>query len=265
MQPITRRFFNVIGSPYIVAQMRFQGKTALVTGGANGIGAAAAKLFAAEGATVVVADFDETAAQETALAIGGHAVRCDVTSREDVEAAVAAAVEHGGSLDLLVTCAGIIRDNLLFKMTDDDWDSVIDTHLKGTFYAVRAAQSAMVQQKSGKMVLISSTSALGNRGQTNYSTAKAGLQGMTKTLAIELGPYNVNVNCVAPGFIATAMTQQTADRIGVPFEQFMTAVAEQVPLRRVGQPEDVASTIAYLCSEDAGYVSGQVIYVRGGP
>jgi 3-oxoacyl-[acyl-carrier protein] reductase len=244
---------------------RFQGKTALVTGGAKGIGAATAKRLASEGATVVVADFDEAAAQETAQAIGGHAVRCDVTKREEVEAAVEAAAAHSGSLDVLVTCAGIIRDNMLFKMTDDDWDAVIDTHLKGTFHSARAAQKHMVEQRSGKMVLISSTSALGNRGQTNYSTAKAGLQGMTKTLAIELGPYNVNVNCVAPGFIATAMTQQTADRMGVPFDKFREAVAEQVPLRRVGEPEDVAGTIAYLCSDDASYVSGQVIYVRGGP
>jgi 3-oxoacyl-[acyl-carrier protein] reductase len=245
--------------------MRFQGKTALITGGAKGIGAATAKRLAGEGATVVVADFDEASARETAEAIGGHAVRCDVTSREDVEAAVAAAVDAGGSLDVLVTCAGIIRDNLLHKMSDEDWDAVIDTHLKGTFYAARAAQAPMVAQKSGKIVLISSTSALGNRGQTNYSTAKAGLQGMTKTLSIELGPFGVNVNCVAPGFIATAMTQQTADRIGVPFEQFMEMVAEQTPLRRVGQPEDVAGTIAFLCSDEASYISGQVIYVRGGP
>jgi 3-oxoacyl-[acyl-carrier protein] reductase len=244
---------------------RFQGKTVLVTGGARGIGAATATRFAAEGAKVVVADFDAEAARETADAIDGIAVRCDVTKRDEVEHAVEKAVAEGGSLDVLVTCAGIIRDNMLFKMSDEDWDAVIDTHLKGTFFAVRAAQKHMVEQKSGKMVLISSTSALGNRGQTNYSAAKAGLQGMTKTLAIELGPFNVNVNCVAPGFIATAMTQQTADRMGVPFEQFMEAVAGQVPLRRVGQPEDVAGTIAYLCSEDAGYVSGQVIYVAGGP
>ena len=243
---------------------RFEGKTALVTGGANGIGAATAKRLASEGATVVVADFDESAARETAQEIGGHFVRCDVTSREDVEAAVEAAAALG-SLDILVTCAGIIRDNLLFKMTDEDWDAVIDTHLKGTFYSVRAAQKHMVAQQSGKLVLISSTSALGNRGQTNYATAKAGLQGMTKTLAIELGPYNVNVNCVAPGFIATAMTQQTAERIGMPFEDFMAAAAATVPLRRVGRPEDVAGLIAYLCSEDASYVSGQVVYVRGGP
>ncbi len=245
--------------------MRFQGKTALVTGGARGIGAATAARFAAEGATVVVADFDEAAAVETAATFGGHAVRCDVTDKADVEAAVAAAVAAGGALDILVTCAGIIRDNMLFKLSDDEWDAVIDTHLKGSFFAARAAQKHMVEQKSGKIVLISSTSALGNRGQTNYSTAKAGLQGMTKTLAIELGPFNVNVNCVAPGFIATAMTRQTAERMGVPFEQFMEAVAAQTPLRRVGQPEDVAGTIAYLCSDDASYVSGQVIYVAGGP
>jgi 3-oxoacyl-[acyl-carrier protein] reductase len=244
---------------------RFEGKTAVVTGGAKGIGAATARRLASEGATVVVADFDEAAAQRTAQEIGGHAVRCDVTSLEDVEAAIDAAKEHGGSVDVLVTCAGIIRDNLLFRMTDDDWNAVIDTHLKGTFHAVRAAQKHMVEQQSGKMVLISSTSALGNRGQTNYATAKAGLQGMTKTLAIELGPFNVNVNCVAPGFIATDMTRQTAERIGVPFEQFMEHAAKEVPLRRVGQPEDVAATIAFLCSEDAGYVSGQVIYVAGGP
>jgi 3-oxoacyl-[acyl-carrier protein] reductase len=188
-----------------------------------------------------------------------------VTKRDDVEAAAAAAVEHGGTLDILVACAGIIRDNMLFKMTDEDWDAVIDTHLKGSFYAARAAQKHMVEQRGGKIVFISSTSALGNRGQTNYSTAKAGLQGMTKTLAIELGPFNINVNCVAPGFIATAMTRQTADRIGVPFDKYMEAVAAETPLRRVGQPEDVAGTIAYLCSEDASFVSGQVIYIRGGP
>jgi 3-oxoacyl-[acyl-carrier protein] reductase len=245
--------------------MRFDEKTALVTGGANGIGAATAARLAAEGARVVVADYDEEAAAETAAAIGGRAVRCDVTSRADVEAAVAAAVELGGTIDFLVTCAGITRDNLLFKMSDDDFGAVIDTHLRGSFLAAQIAQRHMVEQKSGKIVFISSVSALGNRGQTNYSTAKAGLQGMTKTLAIELGPFNVNVNCVAPGFIVTAMTEQTAERVGVPFEQFKEAAAAQTPLRRVGLPEDVAGTIAFLCSEDASYVSGQVIYVAGGP
>ena len=242
--------------------MRFEGKNAVVTGGARGIGAATAERLASEGARVVVADFDEAGAHETAERIGGGAlgVRCDVTKRDEVEAAVEAA----GGVDILVTCAGIIRDNLLFRMTDDDWDAVIDTHLKGTFYAVQAAQAHMVERKSGKIVTISSTSALGNRGQTNYSAAKAGLQGMTRTWAIELGPFGVNVNCVAPGFIETAMTRQTAERIGVPFEDFMKHAAGAAPLKRAGQPEDVAGTIAFLCSEDASFITGQVIYVSGG-
>jgi 3-oxoacyl-[acyl-carrier protein] reductase len=243
---------------------RFDGASALVTGGAKGIGAATAARLASEGAQVVVADFDEAAANETAERIGGRAVRCDVTSRADVEAAVAAAAE-GGRLDVLVTCAGIIRDNLVHKMTDDDWEAVIGTHLRGTFLAAQTAQAVMTKQGKGAMVLISSTSALGNRGQANYAAAKAGIQGLTKTLAIELGRFDVRVNCVAPGFIATAMTQQTADRIGVAFEDFKQAAAEQVPLKRIGQPEDVAGVIAFLCSDDAAYVTGQVIYVRGGP
>ncbi len=243
---------------------RFEGQTALVTGGAKGIGAATAARLADEGAQVVVADFDEAAATETAERIGGRAVRCDVTSRADVEAAVAAAAESG-RLDVLVTCAGIIRDNLVHKMTDDDWEAVIATHLRGTFLAAQAAQAVMTQQGNGSMVLVSSVSALGNRGQANYSAAKAGIQGMTKTLAIELGRFGVRANCVAPGFIVTAMTQQTAERIGMSFEDFQTTAAEQIPLRRVGQPEDVAGVIAFLCSDDAAYVTGQVIYVSGGP
>jgi 3-oxoacyl-[acyl-carrier protein] reductase len=244
--------------------MRFEGKTALVTGGARGIGAATAERLASEGAHVVVADFDEAAARETAERIGGRAVRCDVTSRADVEAATALAAETG-RLDILVTCAGIIRDNLLHKLSDDDWESVIATHLRGTFLAAQAAQRHMVEQQTGSMVLISSTSALGNRGQANYAAAKAGIQGLAKTLAIELGRFSVRVNCVAPGFIATAMTAQTAERIGVAFEDLQAAAAEQTPLRRVGQPEDVSGVIAFLCSDDAAYVTGQVIYVRGGP
>jgi len=249
----------------MTAADRFTGKTALVTGGARGIGAATAARLAAEGADVVVADFDLAAAEETAAAIGGRAVRCDVTSREEVEAAVAAAVAPAGRLDILVTCAGILRDNLLHKMTDDDWEAVIDTHLRGTFLSVQAAQRHMVEQKSGSIVVISSTSALGNRGQANYSAAKAGIQGLAKTLAIELGPFGITVNCVAPGFIVTAMTEQTAERLGVSFDDLQEFSAGQIPVRRVGQPDDVAGVIAFLCSADAAFVSGQVIYVRGGP
>ena len=244
---------------------RFTGQVALITGGARGIGAATAARLAGEGADVVIADFDLAAAEEAAAAVGGRAVRCDVTSRVDVEAAVAAAVEPHGRLDILVTCAGIIRDNLLHKMSDDDWESVIDTHLKGTFLSVQAAQRYMVEQGRGSMVLISSTSALGNRGQANYSAAKAGIQGLAKTLAFELGRFGITANCVAPGFIATAMTEQTAARIGMSFDDFQEMAAGQTALQRVGQPDDVAGVIAFLCSADAAYVSGQVIYVRGGP
>jgi 3-oxoacyl-[acyl-carrier protein] reductase len=238
---------------------RFDGKVALVTGGGRGIGKATVARFASEGAKVAAADlaFDDD--------VQGLQLTTNVTSREEVEAAVARTVAELGGLDILVTCAGIIRDNLVHKLTDDDWEAVIATHLRGTFLATQAAQAHMTQHGGGKMVLISSVSALGNRGQLNYSAAKAGIQGMTKTLAIELGRFNVNVNCVAPGFVSTAMTQQTADRIGIPFEDFQRLAAEQTPLQRVGEPEDVAGVIAFLCSEDAAYVSGQVIYVAGGP
>ena len=245
--------------------MSFKDKVVLITGGGRGIGAATAQWFAKEGAKVAVSDLDNGPAEEVAKPIRGLAIACDVTNREQVEAMVQRTVSELGRLDVLVCCAGIIRDNLLFKMTDEDWDLVIDTHLKGTFFSARAAQRPMVEQKYGKMVFLSSTSALGNRGQTNYSTAKAGLQGMARTLAIELGPFNINVNAVAPGFIETRMTQQTAQRMGVDFEAFKVGAASQIPLRRVGQPHDVASVIAFLCSDEASFVSGQTIYVRGGP
>ena len=245
--------------------MRFKDRVALVTGGGRGIGAATVELFASEGAKVVVSDMDEAPAREVADPIKGLAIACDVTKREAVESMIDRTVKELGRIDVLVTCAGIIRDNLLFKMSDDDWDAVIDTHLKGTFLCARAAQRHMVEQKYGKMVFLSSTSALGNRGQTNYSAAKAGLQGMARTLAIELGPFNINVNAVAPGFVETRMTRQTAERMGVDYEAFKMGAASQIPLRRVGQPVDIASVIAFLCSDESSFVSGQTVYVRGGP
>jgi 3-oxoacyl-[acyl-carrier protein] reductase len=245
--------------------MKFKDRVALVTGGGRGIGAATARLLAAEGARVAVSDLDEAPAREVASAIGGLGVACDVSDRASVEAMVKRTVAELGRLDILVTCAGIIRDNLIFKMTDEDWDAVIDTHLKGTFLCAQAGQKQMVEQKYGKMVFLSSTSALGNRGQANYSAAKAGLQGMARTLAIELGPFNVNVNTVAPGFVETRMTRATAERMGMDYETFKLGAASQIPLRRVGQPKDIASVIAFLCSDESSFVSGQTIYVRGGP
>jgi 3-oxoacyl-[acyl-carrier protein] reductase len=250
--------------------LRFKDRVAVITGGGRGIGAATARRLADEGAAVVLADLDEGPAREVAAEIEGTrgralAVGCNVTERASVEALFKAAVDKFGQVDILVACAGIIRDNLVHKMTDDDWDGVIDTHLKGTFLAAQAAQGHMVPKKYGKMVFLSSISALGNRGQVNYSTAKAGLQGMARTLALELGRYNINVNAVAPGFVDTRMTELTAERMGVDYESFKTAVASQTPLQRVGTPEDLAGVIAFLCSDDAGYVSGQTLYVRGGP
>jgi 3-oxoacyl-[acyl-carrier protein] reductase len=247
--------------------VRFEGKVALVTGGGRGIGAATSALFASEGACVAVCDMDEAPAQEVAGPLGKSAVAvaCDVTQRDQVEAAVQRAVDAFGRLDILVACAGITRDNLVHKMTDEDWDGVIDTHLKGTFLAAQAAQRVMVPQRHGRMVFLSSTSALGNRGQANYTTAKAGLQGMARTLAIELGPFGITVNAVAPGFIETRMTEATASRMGIDWEDFKKGAAANTPVRRVGQPADVASMIAYFCSEEASFVTGQTIYVRGGP
>ncbi len=249
---------------------RYEGKVAVITGSGRGIGAATAARLASEGAAVVISDMDPRTTEETAQRIAGDGSRAlgvaaDVTDRASVEKLVETTVEKFGRLDVLVCCAGIIRDNLIYKMTDDDWDRVIDTHLKGTFFAAREAQKVMVPQKYGRMVFMSSTSALGNRGQTNYSTAKAGLQGMARTLAIELGRYNITVNAVAPGFIETAMTQQTAERMGMDFEQFKQGAASQIPVQRIGQPEDIAAAVAFLASEEAGFVSGQTLYVRGGP
>ena len=247
--------------------MRFDGKVALVTGGGRGIGAATSELFAREGASVAVCDMDLEPAQEVAGPLGDKAVAvtCDVTQRDQVEAAVQKAVDSFGRLDILVTCAGITRDNLVHKMSDDDWMGVINTHLTGTFLAAQAAQRVMVPQRYGRMVFLSSTSALGNRGQTNYSTAKAGLQGMARTLGIELGPFGITVNAVAPGFVETRMTEATAQRMGIDWEDFKKGAAANTPVRRVGQPADIANAIAFFCSEESGFVTGQTLYVRGGP
>jgi 3-oxoacyl-[acyl-carrier protein] reductase len=249
---------------------RFEGRIALVTGGGRGIGAATASRFAAEGAAVVVSDLDREPAEAVAQQIrsgGGRAlaVPCDVTVRSAVEGLFSAAAGEFEAVDMLVTCAGIIRDNLVHKMSDDDWDLVIDTHLRGTFLCAQAAQRLMVPRRFGKMVFLSSNSALGNRGQANYSAAKAGLQGMARTLALELGPFSINVNAVAPGFIETRMTRSVAERTGIDYEALKKAAAERAALRRTGRPEDIAGIITFLCSEEASFVTGQTLYATGSP
>ena len=245
-------------------------RVAIVTGAARGIGAATARRLAADGMAVAVLDLDAAACTDTVDAItdaGGRAMAVgdDVSKADQVEAAVGKVAAELGPPAVLINNAGIIRDNLLFKMTEDDWDMVLGVHLRGAFLMSRAAQKHMVEQRYGRIVNLSSSSALGNRGQVNYSAAKAGMQGFTKTLAIELGPFGITANAVAPGFIATDMTAATAARIGMSFEDFQAAAATQIPVRRVGQVEDVAYVISFLCSEGAGFVSGQVIYVAGGP
>jgi len=245
-------------------------RVAVVTGGARGIGAAVARRLASDGLAVAVIDLKEGDCGATVDAIkaaGGQAFAAgaDVSDSAQVAAAVEAIAAELGPPAVLVNNAGVIRDNLLFKMTDDDWDTVMGVHLRGAFLMSRACQKYMVDAKFGRIINLSSSSALGNRGQVNYSAAKAGLQGFTKTLAKELGPFGITANAIAPGFIATDMTAATAARVGIPFEDFQKGAASQIPVRRVGQPEDVAHVASFFASEGAGFVSGQVIYVAGGP
>ena len=245
-------------------------RIAIVTGSARGIGAGVAKRLAANGMAVAVLDLNEADCADTVAEIekaGGKAIAvgADVSQAEQVTAAVAKVVSELGEPTVLVNNAGVIRDNLLFKMTESDWDTVMNVHLKGAFLMTRAVQQYMVNAKWGRVVNLSSTSAVGNRGQVNYSAAKAGMQGFTKTLAIELGKFGVTANAVAPGFIATDMTAATAARVGMDFEEFKAAAATQIPVQRVGAPADIAAAISYFTSEEAGFVSGQVLYVAGGP
>lgn len=229
-----------------------------------------AKRLATDGYGVAVVDLDESACATTVDAItaaGGQAigVGANVADEQSVVSAVERIATDFGKPTILVNNAGILRDNLLFKMSVDDWDAVLGVHLRGAFLMSREVQKHQVEEKWGRIVNLSSTSALGNRGQANYAAAKAGMQGFTKTLAIELGRYNVTVNAIAPGFIETEMTAATAERVGVPFEDFKKGAASQIPVNRVGQPEDIAHTASFFCSEGAGFVSGQVVYVAGGP
>ncbi|MGY1502386.1 3-oxoacyl-ACP reductase FabG [Streptomyces sp. QTS52] len=245
-------------------------RVAVVTGGARGIGAATAVRLAAEGRAVAVIDLDEAACKDTVekiTAAGGKAIAvgCDVSDEAQVSAAVTRIAEELGGPTILVNNAGVLRDNLLFKMSVSDWDTVMNVHLRGAFLMSRACQKYMVDAKFGRIVNLSSSSAQGNRGQVNYSSAKAGLQGFTKTLALELGKFGVTANAVAPGFIATDMTAATAERVGMGFEDFKAAAATQIPVQRVGNPDDISNAIAFFTGEAAGFVSGQVLYVAGGP
>ncbi|MGN6721127.1 MAG: glucose 1-dehydrogenase [Marmoricola sp.] len=246
---------------------RFDGRVAVITGGARGIGAGIGQRFAEEGAAVALLDLNEEAAAATAAGLGATkaiGVGCNVSDAASVDAAVARVLEELGGFHILVNNAGVTRDNLLFKLTEEDWDLVMGVHLKGAFLMSKAAQKTFVEQRYGKIVNLSSISALGNRGQANYSAAKAGVQGFTRTLALELGPFGVNVNAIAPGFIATEMTDDTARRLKIDVDEFRRLNAEANPVKRVGAPADIAAAAAFLCADEASYITGQTLYVDGG-
>jgi 3-oxoacyl-[acyl-carrier protein] reductase len=243
-------------------------RVAIVTGGARGIGAAVAGRLRADGLAVATFDLDSHAISSGEWTAGGAetaSLRVDVADEQAVQAGVGRVAAELGPPTVLVNNAGVTRDNLLFKMSAAEWDDVIGVHLRGAFLMSRAVRKYMIGARWGRIVNMSSTSALGNRGQVNYSAAKAGLQGLTKTLAIELGKFGVTVNAIAPGFIETEMVVATARRMGIPYQEFKAASAAHIPAGRVGQPEDVAATVSFFVRDDASYVSGQVLYLAGGP
>lgn len=245
---------------------RFAGANAVVTGGGSGIGRAVCERLAAEGAFVVAADLDMDAASETVALVQGQggtarAQVCDVGRPSDVESLF----DADSPVCILVTCAGITRDDPIHKMALKDWQAVIDTHLTGSFLCAQAAQRSMVSSGGGRIVFFSSGAARGNRGQANYSAAKGGIESLTWTLALELGRFRIGVNAVAPGFVDTPMARRAAERAGVGWDAFREDVERSIPLGSMATPTDIAGVVAFLCGPDAAHVTGQVISVRGGP
>ncbi|HCF95430.1 MAG TPA: 3-oxoacyl-ACP reductase [Verrucomicrobia bacterium] len=243
--------------------MLLDGKVALVTGASRGIGRAIAKEFASQGAKVALCARSVDALQAVAdeiAAAGGCAqpFALDVSSADGVRAVVEAVTEHLGRLDILINNAGITRDGLIARMKDDAWEEVLNTNLRGAFYLTRAAAKIMMRQRCGKIVNISSVVGLtGNPGQANYAASKAGLIGMTRSVAKELGSRNIQVNAIAPGFIVTDMTDSLP-------EALKAKLLEQIPLGRLGQPEEIAKAALFLASDWSDYVTGQVLAVCGG-
>jgi 3-oxoacyl-[acyl-carrier protein] reductase len=244
--------------------MRLKDQVAVITGGAQGIGQAVAEAFAAEGATIVVSDINAELAQKTADEIaakhGVATLACagDVSAMADCDRLMQAALDKFSRIDILVNNAGITRDNLILRMTEKEWDSVINVNLKGVFNCTKAASRSMLRQRSGRIVNIASVvGQMGNAGQANYSASKGGVIALTKTCAREFASRNIQVNAIAPGFIRTAMTEKLN-------EEARKKLAEMIPLTRLGEAEDIAKAALFLCSEDSSYITGQVLAVNGG-
>lgn len=244
-------------------------KVAVVTGAAQGIGAATAVRLAREGAKIAILDIGDNAEAvvDDIRSSGGEAIwiRTDVRERDQVEAAFARADEELGSPAILVSNAGVTRDNLVHKMTDEDWFTVIETHLRGGFLCAQVAQRYMVPREYGKIVFVGSRAHLGSRGQSNYAAAKSGLNGLARSLSIELGRYNINVNVIIPGHMDTAMVRNAAVRAGIDYEEMCRRTIERNAIKRVGEPKDIANAVAWLVSDESSYVTGDLLYVSGRP